>query len=79
MIYPATIGIIIITFIFLDIKIRRTTYVMPWSSPLIEMNAILLLAIILIALMWIISYVFFRGTNWMPIYKVETIITQIAP
>ena len=79
MIYPVTIGIIIITFIFLSIKIRMTTYVMPWTSPLIEMNAILLIMIILIALMWIISYIYFRGTNWMPIYKAEIIITQIAP
>ena len=75
MIYPVTLGIIIIAFIFLSIKIRLTTYVMPWSSPLIEINVISLLVLILIALMWIISYIFFKGTNWMPIYKVETIIT----
>ena len=43
MIYLVTLGIIIITFIFLNIKIRITTYVMPWSSPLMEMNAIGLL------------------------------------
>jgi len=78
MIYPVTAGIIIITFIFLSIKIRITTYVMPWSSPLIEINVIGLLVLILIALMWIISYIFFRGTNWLPIYKVEAIVTQIA-
>ena len=79
MIYPVTLGIIIITFIALSIKIRMTTYVLPWSSPLIEINAITLLLLILISLIWIISYIFFRGTNWLPIYKVETIITQIAP
>ena len=59
MIYSVTIGIIITTFIFLSIKIRLTTYVMPWTSPLIEMNAVLLLVLILIAIMWIISYIYF--------------------
>lgn len=68
MIYPLTAVIIIITFIFLHIKFIGMMDNSHWSYP--PLHVIGIKVLILLALMWIISYIFFKGTNWMPIYKV---------